>query len=678
MECKGAACHSALSREEGDRLAKDTDYRSEIDGLRALAVVPVVLFHAGISSFVGGFVGVDVFFVISGYLITRQILTDLNGGRFSLIEFYERRARRILPALFLVVVACIPFAWVWMLPSQMARFGDSMGAVAGFASNILFWRQDGYFDEAAEFKPLLHTWSLAVEEQFYILFPLFLLALHKAGKRAVTPTILVFALASYLLCLWGSKTMPVATFYLAPTRAWELLAGSLCALRPIKPPGRADDLWAFAGLAAIAWSVTNIDGTQAYPGPQTAVPVLGTVLVILFARRGTLAARFLSWPLFVAVGLISYSVYLWHQPLFVFARLASPGVPSLPVMLVLAATSFALGYATWRLVEQPFRRRDDRWFAPRRGLFMFSGLGLISMAGIGLFISGNDGFVSWGGKKPLAYLEYSGKDLAFRACDAPELQAARLTYCRMPTFGEPNAAIVGDSHAEDKFYGLGNRDHARRWMLLASSSCPPVLNIDVVTDDLACKTKAGAAFDYIVRQRSIQTVALSFLGSYPLTKAYAFDHLESRFGPERMRISSTRYPDLRRDELFARGLRDAVEKLVNAQKDVIIFVDQPELPFLPLDCIKGANGCSVPVSQALSRQALHRRILADIQKEFPSVRLFDPMNTLCTRAGCSYRKGAAVLYRDSHHLSLVGSNRVADQFVAWDERTRKSARAERD
>ena len=199
-------------------------YRAEIDGLRALAVVPVILFHAGFELFSGGFVGVDVFFVISGYLITTILIEDIDNNRFSIVNFYDRRARRILPALFFVMLVCIPFAWMWMLPNQMNDFAKSLVAVTLFASNILFWRESGYFDAAAEEKPLLHTWSLAVEEQYYLLFPIFLILAWRFGKNRVFWMIVLMAAISLLLSEWGWRNQTTANFYLAPTRAWELFA----------------------------------------------------------------------------------------------------------------------------------------------------------------------------------------------------------------------------------------------------------------------------------------------------------------------------------------------------------------------------------------------------------------------------------------------------------------------
>ena len=296
-------------------------YHPEIDGLRAVAVVPVILFHAGFPAFSGGFVGVDVFFVISGFLITTIIVADLEAGRFSFARFYERRARRILPALFLVVVACIPFAWFWMLPGQLERFAQSVVSVCVFMSNVLFWRQSGYFEPATDLRPLLHTWSLAVEEQFYIVYPVLLLALWRVAKGRVAAALTVAAAISLALCVVASQYQPTANFYLLPTRAWELFVGALCALRPVRPHRRQDDLLAWAGLAAILVAVATFDETTPFPSLWTLLPVVGTCFLLIYAVPTSGPGRVLSTPSLVGLGIVSYGAYLWHQPLFAFARL---------------------------------------------------------------------------------------------------------------------------------------------------------------------------------------------------------------------------------------------------------------------------------------------------------------------------------------------------------------------
>lgn len=358
-------------------------YRPEIDGLRAIAVLAVILCHAGWGLFGGGFVGVDIFFVISGYLITGILMAELAQGRFSLARFYERRARRILPALVVMVLACVPFAWALMLHQQFFEFADSITAVGLFLSNLEFWRQSGYFALEAAAKPLLHTWSLGVEEQFYLLFPLLLWLLWRMGRPAVVPVLALMALVSLAASEWGWRNAPDANFYLIPFRAWELLAGALCRL--LLPP-RAQDGLALPGLAMIAVSIVMFTDQTPVPGLWALLPVGGTVLVLGFAGPGTLAGRALSLPPMVGVGLISYSAYLWHQPVFAFARLWNVGEPAPLVMAALTVLGLALGWASWRWVETPFRRKPVPVLATRRRLFWAAGLSLLLLVATGVIL----------------------------------------------------------------------------------------------------------------------------------------------------------------------------------------------------------------------------------------------------------------------------------------------------
>ncbi len=350
------------------------DYRREIDGLRALAVLPVILFHAGFETFSGGFVGVDVFFVISGYLITTIILAELEQGKFSIVNFYERRARRILPALFLVMLVCIPFVWFWFLPSDIRDFSQSLVAISVFASNILFWRESGYFDTAAELKPLLHTWSLAVEEQFYVLFPVFLMLFWKLGKRWILVTLGIAFFASLAVAEWAAYVKPSAAFYLLPTRCWELLIGSFAAfyLSQTNRKGfskAASEFSGWLGVTLILYSVFTFNKATPFPGLYALVPTIGTALIILFATHQTTVGKFVGNKSFVSVGLISYSAYLWHQPLFALARHRNLSEPSALVFIFLSFLSILLAYFSWRYVEVVFRKKN---VIKRRGIFLAS------------------------------------------------------------------------------------------------------------------------------------------------------------------------------------------------------------------------------------------------------------------------------------------------------------------
>lgn len=351
--------------------ARRLPYRPEIDGLRALAVLPVLLFHAGLAGFAGGYLGVDVFFVVSGYLITALILIEKEQGRFSLANFWARRARRILPLLSVVVLACLPAAW-WLLGwRDIEDFWQSLVAVGLFASNILFWHEGPYFEVEAELKPLLHTWSLAVEEQFYLLFPLVCLAALRKGRRTLFITLCAVLALSATLFLLLRLDIPDIAFYWLPLRGWQLLAGSVCAFAATPTQSAAsrpvNQVLALGGLAliagAIAWAPS--DYWTALMGPPALWVTLGAALVIRFGHAGTWAASALAWKPAVGLGLISYGAYLWHVPLLVFARhalalesdpeLARPIELPMALALALCVVSVVLAALTWRWVERPFR-----------------------------------------------------------------------------------------------------------------------------------------------------------------------------------------------------------------------------------------------------------------------------------------------------------------------------------
>ena len=367
-------------------------YRQEIDGLRAFAVLPVILFHCGFSLFSGGYVGVDIFFVISGYLITGVILDDIEKERFSIVDFYERRIRRILPALFFVVLACLPFAWFLLFPTDLRDFGQSLVAVATFSSNVLFWLESGYFDTSVEYKPLLHTWSLAVEEQYYIFFPVLLAAMWKYGAKLIWSVLAVLFIASLLLAEWSSRNDIGTGFYLLHTRIWELLIGVFACLflrsRGYLGSKNLNEVLSIMGFVMIVFSIIAFKPSTPFPSFYSLVPTIGTGLVILSARPGTVVYKLLSLKVFVGIGLISYSAYLWHQPLLAFARHAFYGELSLGILLFLCVLSLVLAYVSWRWIEGPFRNRR---FLSRGKVFGISFVFTALLISIGFFIHYSNG-----------------------------------------------------------------------------------------------------------------------------------------------------------------------------------------------------------------------------------------------------------------------------------------------
>ncbi|KZZ15136.1 hypothetical protein A3750_12120, partial [Oleiphilus sp. HI0079] len=334
-------------------------YRKEIDGLRALAIIPVLLFHAGIPGFSGGFVGVDVFFVISGYLIGGQILFALENKSFSFAEFYFRRARRILPVFLFVLIVCSIAAWVLLHPVALVEFSWNAIASVGFSSNIALWMQSGYFDSAAEFKPLLHTWSLSIEEQFYLLAPVTLVLIHRIRKNALFSLVLALTLFSFFAAIWASKKYSSESFYFLPTRAWELFVGVLVAMKASSKTGSYSFTWfeeclGVLGLLLVIGSFLLLSTTVAFPGVATLFPVLGTAMIILYGHNGVVKA-ILSARLLVFIGLISFSLYLWHQPVLAFSRYWSQDALSINHLVILMGFCFVLAFLSWSFIEKPFR-----------------------------------------------------------------------------------------------------------------------------------------------------------------------------------------------------------------------------------------------------------------------------------------------------------------------------------
>lgn len=504
------------------------DYRREIDGLRALAVVPVILFHAGFEAFGGGFVGVDVFFVISGYLITSIILSELEQEKFSIVNFYERRARRILPALFLVMFFCVPFAWMWFLPGDMKDFSQSLAAVSAFSSNILFWRESGYFDAAAEFKPLLHTWSLAVEEQYYVFFPILLLCAWQFGRRWVLILLVAVCVASFVFAQWASVAKPSAAFYLLPARGWELLIGAFAAFYLSRPTrvefGRSvSEIGGWLGVGLLLYSVFAYSKSTPFPGIYALVPTVGAVFIILFATYQTSVGKLVGNKAFVGIGLISYSAYLWHQPLFAFSRYKGLTESHKLEFIGLSILSLLLAFLSWKYVEAPFRNKR---LIGRINVFLFGLFGTVFFISIGLFGHLKSGDIGRLNDEQMKFLSHFENELpswnyftkngisekyrddcnfydipmyrSGRATNVPRTSISVNCFTSNKVNGK-QVFIWGDSHAQQLNYGLSKAFGDEVDVLqVASSGCSAMLGATQRKDDL-CEYSNWFAFNAIKR-----------------------------------------------------------------------------------------------------------------------------------------------------------------------------------
>lgn len=634
-------------------------YRPEIDGLRAVAVLPVILFHAGFKAFGGGFVGVDVFFVISGYLITGIIVAELARGRFSLIEFYERRARRILPALIVVVVSCIPFAWFLLTPSDLKDFWQSLVAVSLFSSNILFWLESDYFGADAELKPLLHTWSLAVEEQFYVFFPLLLLLLWPLRAKRAALVLAALSAVSFALAHWATLTYREASFYLLPTRGWELAIGALAALRATYA---ADVRWltvplkeilGAAGLILIAAAVFLFDQSTPFPSIYTAVPTVGTALVLCYGTAGTRVARFLSARVIVGIGLISYSAYLWHQPAFAFARHASVGEPAWWVYLLLSALSLALAYLTWRYVEQPFRKKGA---ISRRNVFALATACSSCVLAVGLWGSVGAGLEG----RPMSEVQRRVLATAKSSPMRKQCHTAGADY-RKPQYaceirsGATQWAVFGDSHAVELAYALaqaleqsGDDAGVRQFSF---SGCAPTYRR--TSSDRDCSQWTDEAVAFVAADARITKVVVSYR-----MNAHLFGTHERVY---------PRQP-ANGDEAGHRAIWDSyvgiLERLLSAGKQVTLVLQAPELPRPVASLVRGqrrpARVEGVDVAWWNARSAYVRERLHAIPS---GVTVVDPSDIFCDERACLAVREGTALYYDDHHMSVDGARLVAEEVL---------------
>jgi peptidoglycan/LPS O-acetylase OafA/YrhL len=629
-------------------------YRREIDGLRAIAVIPVIFFHAGFSSFGGGFFGVDIFFVISGYLITHIILANLATEQFSIIDFYGRRARRILPALFLILFTSTLFAYAWLLPSDLRNFSDSILAVIGFYSNFFFWKNTGYFTTQAEMVPLLHTWSLAVEEQFYLFFPFLLKFCWQFARSRLLVIIFSLTLLSFFLAQWGATHKPEAAFYLLPGRCWELTLGALLTIierqkpMPIDTPPRTQIL-SLLGLIFILASVILYNANSP-PGIAILPPIVGTGLIIHYASSGTWTARILSLRPLTLVGQISYSAYLWHQPLFAFCRHRSLHELNKYNYSLLIIICFALAWLTWRWVERPFR---NKIISQREHAFT-----IIATAMSLLLVLGALGHYSH-----LHFRHNSTVDDMARLekrirmnfglsehCDSRHNQSSIYsTDCR--TNDRPEVILWGDSYAMHLAQGLISSNPGIALVQATRSICGPILDTAPVVANHSeswmqdCLATNNQVLQYIRNSPSIKYVVLSS----------PFDRY----------LASGNRLLLADGHLVVSGEAglSELQRTVNVLKDIgviPVIVAPPPVDGEDLGrCLVRASLSGVTLDRcnfSIERiSPATNEVYHALARLKPEVKIISLHDAMCVRGICRAAIGQTFLYRDSGHLSYEGS-----------------------
>jgi peptidoglycan/LPS O-acetylase OafA/YrhL len=647
-------------------------YRADIDGLRGVAIAAVLAYHGGFAFGGGGYVGVDVFFVVSGYLITALILAESAAGRFTTVGFYERRVRRLLPALLVVMAATGVAASVLFLPEELRRFGGSLFATSVFSSNFFFWLETGYFQTAAELKPLIHTWSLAVEEQFYLLVPLLLLPALRLRSQAVAAWVIGLLLVSLGASEWAVRSAPSAAFYVTPFRVWELALGMLLALPvvPTSPSGWMRTASAWLGLALIVWSALAYSWQTSFPGLHALAPCAGAALVIWSGSGGdTPVKRLLSLRPVVFLGLISYSLYLWHWPVLSFARYWAVRELDSGETAALLAGSVVLAALSWRFIERPFRVRNG--VLDRRRLFAAVGAATAAIAGVGLSAVVAAGWPARIDDASLHLASAAGdRNPRSEACSFLDSAAVREgRSCLLGAAGRavPSFVVWGDSHADalmPMFDELAHR-FGVAGLYLGRIGCPPLLGVDRPGTDFNCRSFNEAARHAIV-ESGARTVILVARWSH-----YSSEPIYKHEARVRMVISDAttarEWPAAveGNDAVMARGLRRTLASL--AGHDVVLVSGVPEIGYEVPEVLARLRhlGRHVDIRPSVEdyerRQQAVQSVLDAQQRQFAFIQLH-PARPLCERGACQVVIDDHPLYVDSHHLSRHGAAFVAGEF----------------
>lgn len=649
------------------------NYRPDIDGLRAVAVLAVVFYHAGVGGFAGGYVGVDVFFVISGYLITSVIFREIEIGDFSLVKFYERRIRRIYPALYIVTLSVLFMSALMYYSPNFLAVGKSAMAATLFMSNMLFWSEAGYFDAPSIIKPMLHTWSLAVEEQFYIVFPLLVLAIMRFAKTRLKTILTALTLVSFLGSVYYVGHDSTAAFYFTHLRAWELMLGSLLAVGvwPLCRNSTFRNILSLVGMAMILSSVFLYSSNTPFPGAGALLPTAGAAMVIYSGIEGvSVVGRMLQSPPLVFIGKISYSLYLWHWVIIVFGKYYLIREATAADMLVWLIVSFILAAFSWKFIENPFRRIE---FLRHPKIFKFAAGIMTLTLTLGALIYFNDGYSArFSFDFSLAYQpEFSAFENKCVANSVP--LRGGTTICRIGSdANEANFIAWGDSHSRLMGFVMDTTAQKRgmKGYLASMSSCPPLLGIYVDHPVASgCVERNNDVILYIQEHPQLKTVILSARWSaYEKGRPY-----KDEIWPMAQELSlidvNSNSRKLSNKAAFEIGLYRTVKKIRDLNREVVIVLPVPEI------------GYDVPSAFSvayLTNRDVNEIIAPDIQEydarnqDFIAfsrvlvgelgVHIVNPASVLCNLDTCPVVVSEQPLYGDSHHLSAFGSQYISSLF----------------
>lgn len=643
-----------------------------IDGLRAVAILPVIFFHYNIAHVTGGYVGVDVFFVLSGFLITGLISEQMKAGRFSIVHFYERRARRILPALFVTCLLSTVVALLLYLPHDFKQFSRSLEGIALFGSNFIFARWTGYFADPVSTIPLLHTWSLAVEEQFYVFFPLILLALNNYFKDrifAIRFTIYMLFLISFVLSIALLAPMPEKTFYLLHTRAWELMAGSLLALhlKELRISKGAAEAMSVMGAVILLLCLFMYDRNTPFPGMAALPPCLATVFLLWSnINHTTTLKKVLSSRPLVGIGLISYGLYLYHWPVLVFARYYFDREPSAGISLFLIALTFLIAVFSYFYLEKPIRDGVLK----KKTLFQLSGVGLAAFGLTGLLGVHTNGLPSRFNSDVLKYAqageENNNATQIPQKCDDlifPGVSGDKICKFGASPTAHPDFLLWGDSHAaalQAAVAAQAMKNHMTGWDIIRSG-CPALVDADRADHFVgySCPAISAAVLDTVRRNKIKNVLLVTRWDMYAL-------------GWEKGSVETAREPfisfttqdgrTLTRKDAFAASFEETIKKLKELGVNIwVVKQVPPQLVYVSSALAKaqylGRNPDDLERSYAdiVNRRSFVDTVFADAAKSYP-LHFIDPADKFCPQERiCLISTDGQSLYMDNSHLSPYGA-----------------------
>mgnify|MGYP001281709945 FL=1 len=678
-------------------------YRPEIDGLRAIAVLSVIFFHAGISIFKGGFVGVDIFFVISGYLISTIILKDIEKKNFNINYFYQRRARRILPALIITIALTIPFALVLLPPEDLQNFSKSIISSLTFWSNFQFSFESGYFETSGEYKPLLHTWSLSIEEQFYIFYPLFFILFFKLGKKFLFLAICTVSILSLFFAQWSGNlnyTYPFfdeellffsksnwSEFMMPFGRVWELAFGAICAFLLNSKNNYFQknlhkentilifNLFSFVGIFLILFSFFYLSENFPYPSFYSLMPVVGTVLLILFCNKSTIIQKILSFKILVFIGLISYSAYLFHFPVFSLARYTD--INNLNYLYIVPLILLA-SFFNWKFIEKPFRKKN----ASLKKLLIFIIFSYLILILISFYIIKNEGLnkrekfvlpesiedsfiISKKGKNCFDINYIHKKENKDKICKIGDINKKEIDFL-----------IFGDSHIIS-FYNLFDtlaQKFGKTGLFVGYSACPPIMNVHTLlkNKERNCNKLNKLVFDISI-EKNIKNLILISRWTYYTDGKYS--------GSDTMNYLSLRPSRSGNKETsrkaFAKGIFDTLEAYNKLGKNVYI-IEQPPLQItsaktvyyrsLNSDLSEFKNNLSknsVKMDKHIHFQMYVKKIFNKALKNYKNLTLMNLDDVFCDKKinKCLIGNEKKSFYSDYHHLTSDGANMIENKIV---------------